>query len=71
MGSVTFKGGAKLLQKTLLCAVPDHIVYAQVVGAFLEGGSNDENNALKKAVQTQPSAPEDLGSQGIGFASKL
>ena len=49
----------------------NYVCVAQVVGAFLEGGSNDENNALKKVAQTQPSAPEDLGSQGLEFASKL
>ena len=43
----------------------------QVVGAFLEGGSNEENDAMKKAAVTQPSAPENLGSEGLAFASKL
>lgn len=46
-------------------------VCAQVVGAFLEGGSNEENDALKKCAQTNPAAPEDLGTQGLEFASKL
>jgi len=43
----------------------------KVVGAFLEGGSNEENAALKKCAQTNPPAPEDLGTQGLEFASKL
>ena len=43
----------------------------QVVGAFLEGGSNEENAALKKVAQTNPAAPDDLGTQGLEFASKL
>lgn len=43
----------------------------KVVGAFLEGGSDDENKALEKIALAQPKAPSDLASQGIGFASKL
>lgn len=43
----------------------------KVVGAFLEGGSDEENKALSKVAQQQPDAPADLGSQGISFASKL
>ncbi|KAK9824670.1 hypothetical protein WJX72_012200 [[Myrmecia] bisecta] len=43
----------------------------KVVGAFLEGGSNDENAALKKVAEQQPDAPADLASQGLAFASKL
>ena len=43
----------------------------KVVGAFLEGGSDEENKLLEKVARQQPDAPSDLASQGIGFASKL
>jgi len=43
----------------------------QVVGAFLEGGSPEENAAIKKAVQQRPAAPADLAQQGLGFALAL
>ena len=43
----------------------------KVVGAFSEGGSNEENAALKKVADLQPKAPEDLASLGFDFASKL
>lgn len=42
-----------------------------VVGAFLEGGSNDEFAAIKKAVQQRAAAPADLQSQGLAWAAKL
>ncbi|CAL8465067.1 g4602 [Coccomyxa elongata] len=46
----------------------------KVMGAFLEGGSNEENALMKKVAVEQPPAPADLnelGSQGLSFASKL
>lgn len=43
----------------------------KVVGAFLESGTPEENAAIKKVAATQPPAPADLASQGIGFAAKL
>ena len=43
----------------------------KVVGAFLEGGSNEENASLSKLAQQQPQAPSDLAQQGLSFASKL
>lgn len=43
----------------------------KVVGAFLEGGSDEENKSLEKVAQQQPKAPSDLASQGLTFASKL
>ena len=43
----------------------------KVVGAFSEGGSNEENAALKKVAAAKPEAPSDLASQGFAFASKL
>jgi monodehydroascorbate reductase (NADH) len=42
-----------------------------VVGAFLEGGSAEENAAIKKAATERPAAPADLSMQGVAFASKL
>lgn len=43
----------------------------KVVGAFLESGSADEFAAIKKVAALQPDAPENLGSEGLDFASKL
>lgn len=43
----------------------------KVVGAFMEGGDNDENAALSKIAKAQPKAPSDLASLGVGLASKL
>ena len=44
----------------------------KVVGGFLEGGSAEENNAIKKVAVEQPTAPADLATQGLDFAvSKL
>ena len=40
----------------------------KVVGAFLEGGSAEENAAIKRVAAAQPAAPADLGVQGLGFA---
>lgn len=42
-----------------------------VVGAFLEGGSAEENAAIKKAVVARPAAPADLAAQGLSFALGL
>jgi monodehydroascorbate reductase (NADH) len=41
------------------------------MGAFLEGGTPEEQELMKKVAIEQPAAPEDLASQGIAFASKL
>ncbi|KAK9917100.1 hypothetical protein WJX75_000871 [Coccomyxa subellipsoidea] len=43
----------------------------KVMGAFLEGGTPEEQELMKKVAIEQPAAPEDLASQGIAFASKL
>jgi len=43
----------------------------KVVGAFIEGGSNEENAAMKKVAVEQPSAPSDLAKQGFSFATSL
>ncbi|EIE20462.1 monodehydroascorbate reductase [Coccomyxa subellipsoidea C-169] len=43
----------------------------KVMGAFLEGGSPEEQELMKKVAIEQPAAPEDLAAQGIAFASKL
>lgn len=39
-----------------------------VVGAFLEGGSPEENAALKAVVVKRPPAPADLAQRGLAFA---
>ena len=43
----------------------------QVVGAFLESGSGEENAAMKKVTDLRPDAPANLESEGLAFASKL
>ena len=43
----------------------------QVVGAFLESGSGEENAAMKKVADLRPDAPSNLESEGLAFASKL
>ena len=43
----------------------------KVIGAFVEGGSGEENDAMKKVAQVQPSAPSDLADQGFSFATSL
>ena len=43
----------------------------RVVGAFLESGSPEEFNAIKKVAVEQPEAPTDLASEGLSFAAKL
>ncbi|KAI3437605.1 hypothetical protein D9Q98_000057 [Chlorella vulgaris] len=40
----------------------------RVVGAFLEGGSDEENAAIKKTVVARAAAPADLEQQGLAFA---
>ncbi len=40
----------------------------KVVGAFLEGGSEEDNAAIKSLSIEQPSAPDDLAKQGLKFA---
>ena len=42
-----------------------------VVGAFLEGGSGEENAAIQKAVAARAAAPPDLAQQGLAFALGL
>ncbi|CAI5958752.1 unnamed protein product [Closterium sp. NIES-64] len=44
----------------------------KVVGAFLEGGSADENKAIAKTAQEQPAVGslEALAGEGLGFALK-
>ncbi|VAH96091.1 unnamed protein product [Triticum turgidum subsp. durum] len=43
------------------------------VGAFLEGGSPDENTAITKLARAQPPAtsPDELKAAGLQFASKI
>lgn len=45
----------------------------KVLGAFLEGGSPDENNAIAKVARAQPpvSSVEELKKEGLQFASKI
>ncbi|KAG0609671.1 hypothetical protein M758_7G005200 [Ceratodon purpureus] len=45
----------------------------KVLGAFLEGGSADENKLIAKVAREQPTvnAKEDLVAAGLGFASKI
>ena len=39
-----------------------------VVGAFIEGGSAEQNAAIKKVVEARAAAPADLAQQGLAFA---
>ena len=43
------------------------------MGAFLEGGSPDENKAIAKVAKTQPAVAsvEELKKEGLQFASKI
>ncbi|KAI3738154.1 hypothetical protein L2E82_28173 [Cichorium intybus] len=45
----------------------------KVVGAFLEGGTAEENKAISNVAKVQPPAPspESLAKEGIQFASKI
>nr|VDD57197.1 unnamed protein product [Brassica oleracea] len=45
----------------------------KVVGAFMEGGSGDENKALAKVAKARPAAEslDDLTKEGISFAAKI
>ncbi|KAG0495135.1 hypothetical protein HPP92_006129 [Vanilla planifolia] len=45
----------------------------KVVGAFLEGGSPEENKAIAKIARLQPQAPEleQLKNEGLSFASNF
>ena len=45
----------------------------QVVGAFLESGSGDENDAIKQVATVRPSAPskDELSKAGLDFATKV
>lgn len=45
----------------------------KVVGAFLEGGSNEDNAAIKAVALQQPPAPAAaaLAQEGLAFASRL
>ena len=40
----------------------------KVVGAFLESGSPEQNNAIQSVAMKCPKAPSDLAQQGIDFA---
>ena len=44
---------------------------AQVVGAFLEGGSPEETKAIQKVADLRPAAPADIDQLGLEFAAKL
>ncbi|KVH99905.1 FAD-dependent pyridine nucleotide-disulfide oxidoreductase [Cynara cardunculus var. scolymus] len=45
----------------------------KVMGAFLESGTPEENQAIRKVAREQPAAPslESLASEGLKFASKI
>ncbi|CAL0299378.1 unnamed protein product [Lupinus luteus] len=45
----------------------------KVVGAFLEGGSPEENNAIAKVARIQPpvESVDQLAKEGLSFASKI
>lgn len=45
----------------------------KVVGAFLEGGSPDENKAIAKVARVQPSVQnlDLLTKEGLSFACKI
>jgi monodehydroascorbate reductase (NADH) len=45
----------------------------KVLGAFLEGGSPDENKAIAKVAKAQPPVAnaEELKEEGLQFASKI
>ncbi|XP_021728701.1 monodehydroascorbate reductase-like [Chenopodium quinoa] len=45
----------------------------KVVGAFLESGTPEENNAIAKVARVQPVAEslDQLSKEGLGFASKI
>lgn len=45
----------------------------KVLGAFLEGGSPDENKVIAKVAKTQPPVAnlEELKKDGLQFASKI
>jgi len=45
----------------------------KVVGAFLEGGSPEENNAIAKLARAQPSVEslEVLSKEGLSFATNI
>ena len=40
----------------------------KVVGVFLEGGSNEDNEAIKSLSLERPAAPKDLDKRGLDFA---
>ena len=40
----------------------------KVVGAYLEGGSPEDNKAIKTLSLERPPAPDDLGKRGLDFA---
>lgn len=45
----------------------------KVVGAFLEGGTPDENKAIAKVARAKPAVEDvnQLAEEGISFASKI
>ena len=42
-----------------------------VVGCFLEGGTPEDNNAVKTIAAARPKAPANLGEEGLKIAQKL
>ena len=40
----------------------------KVVGVFLEGGSSEDNAAIKSLSLERPTAPKDLDKRGLDFA---
>jgi hypothetical protein len=46
--------------------------WLQIIGAFLHGGTDEENDALKSLVDTQVSftSEEQLQNEGVDFALK-
>lgn len=45
----------------------------KVIGAFLEGGTLEENQAIAKVARVQPpvSSVDQLAQEGLSFASKI
>ena len=44
----------------------------KVVGAFLEGGTPEENKAIAKVARVQPPVQKDqLAKEGVSFATKV
>lgn len=43
----------------------------KIVGAFMESGTDEQNQAIKTVAKMRPDAPEDLGALGISFALQI